>query len=170
VQNAAAQLGGDPVVVNVTVTDVHGPFDPIEEPREESEPLVDTVADAAKGAGAAAADALDTAREGASDAVDSARNGAADALESAADALDERRDAEAEAAQAEAFEEAPTVARPAEPARAAEFVLRVEVEPADPASEAKAAVVEVAPVEDAPERDTTPSPRDASAETRDDRE
>lgn len=172
VQNAAAQLGGDPVVVNVTVTDVHGPFDPIEEPREEAEPLVDTVADAAKSAGAAASDALDTAREGASDAVDSARNGAADALESAADALDERRDAEAEAAQAEAFEKAGTADEPApaaEPA-AAEFVVRVEVEPADPASEAKAAVVEVAPVEDAPESDTSPSPRDASAETRDGRE
>lgn len=145
VLKAAAQLGGDPVVVNVTVTDVHGPFDPVEEPHEEVEPLVDTVAGAAQGAGAAASDALDSAREH-----------AADALESTADAIDERRDAEAEAAQAEAFEEAHA-------APSAEFVVRVEVEPADGDSQAEAAVVEVTPVAEAPESDAAPSSSDGSA-------
>ncbi|SMH48666.1 Uncharacterized conserved protein YloU, alkaline shock protein (Asp23) family [Rathayibacter oskolensis] len=41
VSRAAAQLVDGVVVVDVTVADVHGPFDPIDVPAEEGEPLVD---------------------------------------------------------------------------------------------------------------------------------
>ncbi|WKK72709.1 Asp23/Gls24 family envelope stress response protein [Rathayibacter oskolensis] len=160
VSRAAAPLAAGSVVVNVTVTDVHGPFDPIEVPdseREYGEPLVDKARDAATTAAAAAGDALDSARESsrtaldsARDAIDSAREQTADALDSAADAVDEEREAD----EARAAADRPAADRPveAEAPVAAEFVVRVEVEPVDGGSAVAATpvAVEIEPVESEP--------------------
>ncbi|NQX05252.1 Asp23/Gls24 family envelope stress response protein [Rathayibacter sp. VKM Ac-2856] len=157
VGRAAAQLTRENVVVNVNVTDVHGPFDPIEVPdseREDGPSLVEKAGDAVDSArekGAAALDsarekggaALDSAREKGGAALDSARERAADALDDADERLDEAADrAAAERAEAEeraeerdaaeARTDRETVVVTAD-APAAEFVVRVEVEPVDAA-------------------------------------
>ncbi|MWV58739.1 Asp23/Gls24 family envelope stress response protein [Rathayibacter sp. VKM Ac-2754] len=164
VSRAAAQVAAGPVVVNVTVTDVHGPFDPIEVPddeREDGEPLVDKARDAASNAAAAAGDALDSARGSAGDALDSARESAGNALDAARDAVDTARASTADAldSAADAVEEdrEAAVTRDVSAERtvgveapaAAEFVVRVEVEPVDPGADAAPAPVsvEVEPVE-----------------------
>ncbi|WP_230672740.1 Asp23/Gls24 family envelope stress response protein [Rathayibacter sp. Leaf248] len=104
VLKAASQVHASPIAVNITVTDVHGPFDPIEpEPVAEGDSLVekagdladdarerlsdagDRISDAAGAAADSAADALDSA-------ADAAADSAADALDSAADAVDEQAD------------------------------------------------------------------------------
>ncbi|KQQ05998.1 MULTISPECIES: Asp23/Gls24 family envelope stress response protein [unclassified Rathayibacter] len=169
VSRSAAPLTDDSVVVNVTVTDVHGPFDPIEAPddeREYGEPLVDKARDAASTAATAAGDALDTARESAGDAldtarestrtaldsardaVDAAREQTADALDSAADALDEEREAGDTQTAAHDGSVADRTVEVEAPA-AAEFVVRVEVERADGGSDSTATpvAVEIEPVE-----------------------
>ncbi|QHC68233.1 Asp23/Gls24 family envelope stress response protein [Rathayibacter sp. VKM Ac-2759] len=146
VSRAAAPLAAGSVVVNVTVTDVHGPFDPIEVPddeREYGEPLVDK----------------------ARDAIDSAREQTADALDSAADAVGEEREAD----EARAAADRPAADRPveAEAPVAAEFVVRVEVEPVDGGSAVSTppVAVEIEPVESEPAESVSASD-DATASHR----
>lgn len=171
VGRAAAQLTRENVVVNVNVTDVHGPFDPIEVPdseREDGPSLVEKAGDAVDSAREKGAAALDSAREKGGAALDSARERAADALDDADERLDEAADraaaerAEAEERAAERAEERDaaeartdreTVVVTAD-APAAEFVVRVEVEPVDAA--------DVEPAE--PADDATDASADASAD------
>ena len=150
VGKAAAQLTRERVVVNVNVTDVHGPFDPIEVPdseREDGPSLVEKAGDAVDSAREKGAAALDSAREKGGAALDSARERAADALDDADERLDEAADraaaekAEAEERAAERAEERDAAEARADretvvvtaDAPAAEFVVRVEVEPVDAA-------------------------------------
>ncbi|WP_426737601.1 Asp23/Gls24 family envelope stress response protein [Plantibacter sp. 2H11-2] len=87
-----------PVDIDITVTDIHGPFDPIEpDPGEAIDDATAAIGDATSAAGAAigdaaeaAGDALDHAKGAASDAVDSARAGAADLADAASDAVEQR--------------------------------------------------------------------------------
>ncbi|SMQ75324.1 Uncharacterized conserved protein YloU, alkaline shock protein (Asp23) family [Plantibacter sp. VKM Ac-1784] len=87
-----------PVDIDITVTDIHGPFDPIEpDPGEAIDDAKVAVGDATAAAGAALGDATDAAGEAldnvkaaASDAVDSARAGAADLADAAGDAVEQR--------------------------------------------------------------------------------
>ena len=170
VGKAAAQLTRERVVVNVNVTDVHGPFDPIEVPdseREDGPSLVEKAGDALDSAREKSGAALDSAREKGAAALDTARERTADALDDASDRLDEAAD-RAAASDATADSLSDEVAtRPARVERsadvdadsdsdsdavetvvvtadapAAEFVVRVEVEPVDadtPATDASAA-------------------------------
>jgi len=77
VQHAVGQLDDEPVTINVTVSDVHGPFDAEKD-------AADKVGDAADKAG----DVADKAR----DVAGQAKDAAADALDSAADRSDDARD------------------------------------------------------------------------------
>jgi uncharacterized alkaline shock family protein YloU len=87
-----------PVDIDITVTDIHGPFDPIEpDPGEAIDGAKAAVGNATSVAGAAigdaaeaAGDGLGTAKAAASDAVDSARAGAADLADAAGDAVEQR--------------------------------------------------------------------------------
>ncbi|WP_285038059.1 Asp23/Gls24 family envelope stress response protein [Plantibacter sp. lyk4-40-MEA-4] len=87
-----------PVDIDITVTDIHGPFDPIEpDPGEAIDEAKAAIGNATSAAGAAigdaaeaAGDALGTAKAAASDAVDSARAGAADLADAAGDAVEQR--------------------------------------------------------------------------------
>lgn len=87
-----------PVDIDITVTDVHGPFDPIEpDPGEAIDGAKAAIGDATSATGAAigdaaeaAGDALGTAKAAASDAVDSARARAADLADAAGDAVEQR--------------------------------------------------------------------------------
>lgn len=87
-----------PVDIDITVTDIHGPFDPIEpDPGEAIDDATAAIDDATSAAGAAigdaaeaAGDALGHAKTAASDAVDSARAGAADLADAAGDAVEQR--------------------------------------------------------------------------------
>ncbi|WP_411557016.1 Asp23/Gls24 family envelope stress response protein [Plantibacter sp. MPB07] len=87
-----------PVDIDITVTDIHGPFDPIEpDPGEAIDDAKAAIGNATSAAGAtignaaeAAGDALGTAKAAASDAVDSARAGAADLADAAGDAVERR--------------------------------------------------------------------------------
>ena len=87
-----------PVDIDITVTDIHGPFDPIEpDPGEAIDDATAAIGDATSAAGAAigdaaeaAGDAFDHAKGAASDAVDSARAGAADLADAASDAVEQR--------------------------------------------------------------------------------
>ncbi|MDD9153536.1 Asp23/Gls24 family envelope stress response protein [Plantibacter flavus] len=87
-----------PVDIDIAVTDIHGPFDPIEpDPGEAIDDATAAIGDATSAAGAvigdaaeAAGDALGTAKAAASDAVDSARAGAADLADAAGDAVEQR--------------------------------------------------------------------------------
>lgn len=87
-----------PVDIDITVTDIHGPFDPIEpDPGEAIDGAKAAIGNATSAAGAAigdaaeaAGDALGTAKAAASDAVDSARAGAADLADAAGDAVERR--------------------------------------------------------------------------------
>ncbi|WP_138945396.1 Asp23/Gls24 family envelope stress response protein [Plantibacter sp. M259] len=89
-----------PVDIDITVTDIHGPFDPIEpDPGAAIDDATAAIGDATSAAGAAigdaaeaAGDALGTAKAAASDAVDSARAGAADLADAAGDAVEQRSD------------------------------------------------------------------------------
>ncbi|QHF22931.1 Asp23/Gls24 family envelope stress response protein [Rathayibacter sp. VKM Ac-2804] len=172
VGKAAAQLTREHVVVNVNVTDVHGPFDPIEVPdseREDGPSLVEKAGDALDSAREKSGAALDSAREKGAAALDTARERTADALDDASDRLDEAADraAASDAAADSLSDEVAT--RPAAPvtdapvaeragdsehdsehdsvetvvvtadAPAAEFVVRVEVEPVDADTSADAA-------------------------------
>ncbi|ROQ64864.1 cell envelope-related Asp23 family protein [Rathayibacter sp. PhB152] len=157
VGKAAAQLTRERVVVNVNVTDVHGPFDPIEVPdseREDGPSLVEKAGDAMDSAREKGGAALDSAREKGAAALDTARERTADALDDASDRLDEAAD-RAAASDATADSLSDEVAtRPARAERdadldadsdsdavetvvvtadapAAEFVVRVEVEPVE---------------------------------------
>ncbi|ROS23454.1 cell envelope-related Asp23 family protein [Rathayibacter sp. PhB127] len=157
VGKAAAQLTRERVVVNVNVTDVHGPFDPIEVPdseREDGPSLVEKAGDAMDSAREKGGAALDSAREKGAAALDTARERTADALDDASDRLDEAAD-RAAASDATADSLSDEVAtRPARVERsadvdadsdsdavetvvvtadapAAEFVVRVEVEPVE---------------------------------------
>ena len=84
-----------PVDIDIAVTDIHGPFDPVEpDPGEAIDDATAAIGDATSAAGAvigdaaeAAGEAFGTARAAASDAADSARAGAADA---AGDAVEQR--------------------------------------------------------------------------------
>ena len=101
VAHAVGQLDGEPVTIDVSVVDVHGPFDDVaeEEPADE----VDGSADAGAGEAPAGSDpgtgGTETLRERASGVVDSARDAIADAIDGTADAVDgvvgEARDAAA---------------------------------------------------------------------------
>lgn len=89
VLKAASQVHASPIAVNITVTDVHGPFDPIEpEPVAEGDSLVEKAGDLADDARERLSDAGDRI----SDAAGAAADSAADALDSAADAIDEQAD------------------------------------------------------------------------------
>jgi len=89
VLKAASQVHASPIAVNITVTDVHGPFDPIEpEPVAEGDSLVEKAGDLADDARERLSDAGDRI----SDAAGAAADSAADALDSAADAVDEQAD------------------------------------------------------------------------------
>jgi len=87
-----------PVDIDIAVTDIHGPFDPVEpDPGEAIDDATAAIGDATSAAGAvigdaaeAAGDALGTAKAAASDAVDSARAGAADLADAAGDAVEQR--------------------------------------------------------------------------------
>ncbi|MBF4513578.1 Asp23/Gls24 family envelope stress response protein [Plantibacter sp. VKM Ac-2885] len=89
-----------PVDIDIRVTDIHGPFDPIEpDPGEAIDDAKAAIGNATSAAGAAigdaaeaAGDALGTAKAAASDAVDSARAGAADLADAAGDAVEQRTD------------------------------------------------------------------------------
>ncbi|QHC71756.1 Asp23/Gls24 family envelope stress response protein [Rathayibacter sp. VKM Ac-2801] len=171
VQRVAEPVAGGHVVVNVAATDVHGPFDPIEKPEEDKEPLVDTAKRAASDARDSAVEAAGNARDAVSGAVDSARGRLADAADDAADALDRAADERDERAAAqrkadderaaERDEDDPRVETHAAPAvvETAEFVVRVEVEPVDDDGDSRTATVEVAPAE---EPEHVEAPADAS--------
>ncbi|MCM6762796.1 Asp23/Gls24 family envelope stress response protein [Rathayibacter sp. ZW T2_19] len=116
VLRAAAQVHASPVAVNITVTDLHGPFDPIEpEPVAEGDSLVERAGGLADEAGARLSEAGDritgatgAAVEKASDALDAAGERTADALDAAADEADRRaRERERSVADAEADAEEP---------------------------------------------------------------
>ena len=87
-----------PVDIDITVTDVHGPFDPIEpDPGEAIDDVKAAIGNATSATGAAIGDAAEAAGEAlanaktaASDAVDSARAGAADLADAAGDAVEQR--------------------------------------------------------------------------------
>lgn len=159
VGKAAAQLTRERVVVNVNVTDVHGPFDPIEVPdseREDGPSLVEKAGDAMDSARKKGGAALDSAREKGAAALDTARERTADALDDASDRLDEaadraaasdatadslsdevatrparaERDADADSDSVSDSDPVETVVVTAD-APAAEFVVRVEVEPVE---------------------------------------
>ncbi|WP_181074954.1 MULTISPECIES: Asp23/Gls24 family envelope stress response protein [unclassified Rathayibacter] len=177
VQRVAEPVAGGHVVVNVEATDVHGPFDPIEKPEEDEEPLVDTVKRAASDARDSAKEAAGNARDAVSGAVDSARGrlaDAADAMDRAADERDERAAAQKTADDeraAERDEDDPRVETHAAPAvvETAEFVVRVQVEPVDDDGDPRTATVEVAPAEESEhvERDEAAADRDAASDDAD---
>jgi uncharacterized alkaline shock family protein YloU len=77
VQHAVGQLDGEEVTVNVTVTDVHGPFDSDEDAADKVNAAADKAKQAASDAGdktkAAAGEARDRAGAAASDLSDKAR-------------------------------------------------------------------------------------------------
>lgn len=85
-----------PVDIDVTVTDVHGPFDPIEpDPGEFLDDAAEAVEGAKAKAGAAfedakaaVGDAVDTTKAAASNAADAVQAGAASAADAAVDAID----------------------------------------------------------------------------------
>lgn len=85
-----------PVDIDITVTDVHGPFDPIEpDPGEFLDDAAEAIDGAKAKAGAAfddakaaVGDAVDTTKAAASDAADAVQAGAADAAGAAVDAID----------------------------------------------------------------------------------
>lgn len=85
-----------PVDIDITVTDVHGPFDPIEpDPGEFLDDAAEAIDGAKAKAGAAfddakaaVGDAVDTTKAAASDAADAVQAGAADAADAAVDAID----------------------------------------------------------------------------------
>ncbi|MBD8517868.1 Asp23/Gls24 family envelope stress response protein [Plantibacter sp. CFBP 8804] len=87
-----------PVDIDITVTDIHGPFDPIEpDPGEAIDGAKAAIGDATSAAGAAIGDAAEAAGEAlgdaktaAADAADSARAGAADLADAAGDAVEQR--------------------------------------------------------------------------------
>ncbi|OAN27251.1 hypothetical protein A4X17_08265 [Plantibacter sp. H53] len=87
-----------PVDIDITVTDIHGPFDPIEpDPGEAIDDAKAAVGNATSATGAAIGDAAEAAGEAlanaktaAADAVDSARAGAADLADVAGDAVEQR--------------------------------------------------------------------------------
>lgn len=87
-----------PVDIDITVTDIHGPFDPIEpDPGEAIDGAKAAIGDATSAAGAAigdaaeaAGEALGNAKTAAAEAVDSARAGAADLADTAGDAVEQR--------------------------------------------------------------------------------
>lgn len=89
-----------PVDIDITVTDIHGPFDPIEpDPGEAIDGAKAAIGDATSAAGAAigdaaeaAGEALGNAKTAAAEAVDSARAGAADLADAAGDAVEQRSD------------------------------------------------------------------------------
>lgn len=89
-----------PVDIDITVTDIHGPFDPIEpDPGEAIDGAKAAIGDATSAAGAAIGDAAEAAGEAlgnaetaAAEAVDSARAGAADLADAAGDAVEQRSD------------------------------------------------------------------------------
>ncbi|PPG09887.1 MULTISPECIES: Asp23/Gls24 family envelope stress response protein [unclassified Rathayibacter] len=181
VQRVAEPVAGGHVVVNVEATDVHGPFDPIEKPEEDKEPLVDTAKRAASDARDSAKEAAGNARDAVSGAVDSARGRLADAADDAADAMDRAADerderaaaqktADAERA-AERDEDDPRVETHAAPAvvETAEFVVRVQVEPVDDDGDPRTATVEVAPAEEPEhvERDEAAADRDDASDDAD---
>ncbi|MCJ1698529.1 Asp23/Gls24 family envelope stress response protein [Rathayibacter festucae] len=178
VGKAAAQLTRERVVVNVNVTDVHGPFDPIEVPdseREDGPSLVEKAGDAMDSAREKGGAALDSAREKGAAALDTARERTADALDDASDRLDEAAD-RAAASDATADSLSDEVAtRPARAERvadadsdsdsdavetvvvtadapAAEFVVRVEVEPVDAGTSAADTSADDSDVADAERR------------------
>ncbi|PPI40812.1 hypothetical protein C5D50_04570 [Rathayibacter sp. RFBD1] len=181
VQRVAEPVAGGHVVVNVEATDVHGPFDPIEKPEEDREPLVDTAKRATSDARDSAKEAAGNARDAVSGAVDSARGRLADAADDAADAMDRAADErdERSAAQktadderaAERDEDDPRVETHAAPAvvETAEFVVRVQVEPVDDDGDPRTATVEVAPAEESEhvERDEAAADRDAASDDTD---
>ncbi|WP_181067931.1 MULTISPECIES: Asp23/Gls24 family envelope stress response protein [unclassified Rathayibacter] len=178
VQRVAEPVAGGHVVVNVEATDVHGPFDPIEKPEEDEEPLVDTAKRAASDARDSAKEAAGNARDAVSGAVDSARGRLADAADDAADAMDRAADERDERAAAqktadderaaERDEDDPRVETHAAPAvvETAEFVVRVQVEPVDDDGDPRTATVEVAPAEESEhvERDEAAADRDAASD------
>ncbi|PPH41905.1 Asp23/Gls24 family protein [Rathayibacter sp. AY1E4] len=178
VQRVAEPVAGGHVVVNVEATDVHGPFDPIEKPEEDKEPLVDTAKRAASDARDSAKEAAGNARDAVSGAVDSARGRLADAADDAADAMDRAADERDERAAAqktadderaaERDEDDPRVETHAAPAvvETAEFVVRVQVEPVDDDGDPRTATVEVAPAEESEhvERDEAAADRDAASD------
>lgn len=93
VLKAASQVHASPIAVNITVTDVHGPFDPMApEPVGEGDSLVEKAGELADDAREGLSDAGDRISDAAGSAVDSA----ADVLDSAADAIDERADRDEE--------------------------------------------------------------------------
>ncbi|MBO0985164.1 Asp23/Gls24 family envelope stress response protein [Rathayibacter sp. SD072] len=119
VLRAASQVHASPVAVNITVTDVHGPFDPIEpEPVAEGDSLVEKAGDVADEAGARLSEAGDritgaagAAVEKAAGALDAVGERAADALDAAADEAD-RRTEERERSVADAADAVPDAEGP----------------------------------------------------------
>ncbi|WP_181065479.1 Asp23/Gls24 family envelope stress response protein [Rathayibacter sp. AY1A5] len=178
VQRVAEPVAGGHVVVNVEATDVHGPFDPIEKPEEDEEPLVDTAKRAVSDARDSAVEAAGNARDAVSGAVDSARGRLADAADDAADAMDRAADERDERAAAqktadderaaERDEDDPRVETHAAPAvvETAEFVVRVQVEPVDDDGDPRTATVEVAPAEES-EHDEAAADRDDASDDAD---
>ena len=113
VRHAVGQLDGEPVTIDVTVTDVHGPFDEADaakaaadaEKKEQRErAIAEKKAQAKKAldsAGAKASETADKAKAGASDALENGKKGASDALETtktvAADVVDTAKSKTADA-------------------------------------------------------------------------
>ncbi len=103
VSHAARQITSGPVAVNVTVTDIHGPFDQdpavldaIDTAGDTAREVGGRVRDRARDAAAAARDLGEQARDQAADVAGQVRDGAADVAEQArdraADAADVARD------------------------------------------------------------------------------
>lgn len=113
VRHAVGQLDGEPVTIDVTVTDVHGPFDEADaakaaadaEKKEQRERAIAEKKAQAKEAldtaGAKASETADKAKAGASDALENGKKGASDALETtktvAADVVDTAKSKTADA-------------------------------------------------------------------------
>ena len=113
VRHAVGQLDGEPVTIDVTVTDVHGPFDEADaakaaadaEKKEQRERAIAEKKAQAKealdSAGAKASETADKAKAGASDALENGKKGASDALETtktvAADVVDTAKSKTADA-------------------------------------------------------------------------
>ena len=85
IQHAVGQLDDEPVAIDVTVTDIHGPFDSDEDAADRVDAASAAVNDAAGKAKAAVGDAAGKAKAAAGDAADKARVAAGDV---AADARD----------------------------------------------------------------------------------
>lgn len=117
VSHAARQIASGPVAVNVTVTDIHGPFDQdpavldaIDTAGDTAREVGGRVRDRARDAAAAArdlgeqardqaADVADQTRERAADVADQARDRAADVAAAARDLSDQVRDGAADVAE-----------------------------------------------------------------------